>query len=218
MPEYSSNWASSNCTSIAYFIPDNKEYQGCTYYSNTGNYACNYSNGYYYGQLKNGDFHGNGKMTWKDGQSYEGTWKDGKRWCGVESKGNTFWEYKNGTPYQGEAGVDWGTVGALALIAGAAYALSEYEGGDGYSPSTSSRPSRCTFTHNYKEYTIKNPNYGDCPVFHYYEEPLMCYLASSNSKPRCNRGKACGDTCIEIGDTCHVGRGSACNENRRSYP
>lgn len=219
VPQYNTSWAYTNCQSIGYFVSDSNQYQGCTYSSSTGNYSCNTSNGSYYGEMKNGDLHGKGKYTWNTGQTFDGIWKDGKKWCGIESIGNTFWEYKNGVSYQGEAGIDWGTVGAVALIAGAAYALSEYEGGGGggYTPSTSSSsPRTCTYSYNYKEYTIKNPNYGDCPIYHSYKEPLMCY--ASNSKPRCNRGKACGDTCIEIYDTCHVGRGSACNENIRSYP
>jgi lipopolysaccharide export system permease protein len=29
-------------------------------------------------------------------------------------------------------------------------------------------------------------------------------------KPKCSQGKACGDTCIQSSDTCHVGPGSAC--------
>ena len=84
---------------------------------------------------------------------------------------------------QGEAGVDWETVGAVALIAGAAYALSEYEGGGGgSSPPTYSNPALCTFTHNFKQYTIANPNYGACPLYHTYEEPPTCVTALIQSR------------------------------------
>ena len=41
-----------------------------------------YTNGKYVGELKelkNGEMrHGDGKMTWSDGSSYEGTWKEDK--------------------------------------------------------------------------------------------------------------------------------------------
>ena len=40
----------------------------------------------------------------------------------------------------------------------------------------------------------------------------------SYATPKCDIGKACGNTCISSYDTCHVGRGSACNLNYRSYP
>lgn len=51
--------------------------------------------------------------------------------------------------------------------------------------------------------------------------PLLAGSASSVSACKdstapgccriCREGKACGDTCIERSDTCHVGPGCACN-------
>ena len=218
VPNYSKSWATSNCQSIGYFTADTNQYSNCVFNNVSNEYFCTYDDdGSYSGTLKDGKAHGDGIRKWKDGQRFEGVFKNGSKWCGVEQKGNTFWVYKNGSYTQGEAGVDWETVGAVALIAGAAYALSEYEGGGGSSsPSTYSNPSTCTFTHNFKQYTIANPNYGACPLYHTYQEPLMCY--STYTKPRCSIGKAGGDTCISVYDTCHVGRGTACNENVRSYP
>lgn len=51
-----------------------------------------------------------------------------------------------------------------------------------------------------------------------YSRPQMCSAAGAYAKPRCLQGKACGDTCIQASDTCHVGRGSACNLQFRTYP
>ncbi len=52
---------------------------------------------------------------------------------------------------------------------------------------------------------------------YYYSTPLMC-ASCSNCTVQCDIGKACGDTCISVTDTCHVGRGLACNTYYRSYP
>jgi hypothetical protein len=52
---------------------------------------------------------------------------------------------------------------------------------------------------------------------YYSSTPYMCSSCPSCS-PVCTIGKACGNTCITVSDTCHVGRGSACNTQFRSYP
>ena len=54
-------------------------------------------------------------------------------------------------------------------------------------------------------------------LFHTYEEPEMCSIYTYHTR-ECDIGKACGDTCISDYKTCHVGRGSACNKNFKSYP
>lgn len=51
-----------------------------------------------------------------------------------------------------------------------------------------------------------------------YQRPLMCSQAPSYASPRCTIGKACGNTCIQLTDRCHIGRGSACNVYPRAYP
>jgi len=48
-------------------------------------------------------------------------------------------------------------------------------------------------------------------------KPQMCYQ-TPYSAPRCNIGKACGNTCISSFYQCNVGRGSACNTVYQSYP
>jgi len=52
---------------------------------------------------------------------------------------------------------------------------------------------------------------------YYYDTPYMC-TACPTCSPQCNIGKACGKTCISVLNTCHVGRGTACNLNARVYP
>jgi len=102
---------------------------------------------------------------------------------------------------------------AIAVLSGIAIAANNLDN------NYSNRSQNCTYTHNYKSYTIKNPSgFGSCPSYHNYEEPYMCGLNVYSSSPRCSVGKACGDTCINANNTCHVGRGSACNTIFRSYP
>lgn len=38
-----------------------------------------------------------------------------------------------------------------------------------------------------------------------------CSSVAGSCCKTCTVGKACGDTCIEASDTCHVGAGCACN-------
>lgn len=79
----------------------------------------------------------------------------------------------------------------VAVVAVAAAAAADDTGGGYYSPYDS---------------------YGS------YQTPLMCSQAPVNASPRCTTGKACGNTCISASNTCHIGRGSACNVYYRSYP
>ena len=74
----------------------------------------------------------------------------------------------------------------------------------------------CRYTSNGVQ--IRRQYSGSCPYSINYEEPLMCYVASYGASPRCSSGKACGDTCIESTDTCHVGKGTACNTSFHTYP
>jgi len=222
-PTYNNNWNNNNCSSLPYFTPDTKSYSNCTQtISSSGkSYSCNQKEGKYIGQLKNSKYHGKGKYIFKNGSAFKGTFKNGDKWCGVEKSAtsNSFYLYKDGIVSSDEAGVDWGTVAAAVVIAGAAYAIAESSSGSGGSPSSSSNNSvNCSYTYNYTEYTIKNPNgWGECPSYNSYEVPQMCSIYSYES-PKCDTGKACGNSCISKYDTCHVGKGSACNENYRTYP
>ena len=56
----------------------------------------NYSNAEYYGYVKNGKEHGQGTITWTDGDKYVGEWKDGMR------HGQGTYTYKNGDEYVGD--------------------------------------------------------------------------------------------------------------------
>lgn len=74
----------------------------------------------------------------------------------------------------------------------------------------------CRYTINGVQ--IRRQFKGSCPYSINYEEPLMCYAADYGASPRCDIGKACGDTCIESIDTCHIGKGAACNTSFHTYP
>ncbi len=229
------SWMKANCQSLGYTVYDTKRYDYCSP-PIEGVYTCGFpsesSYKSYKGKVKDGELHGAGILVEKSGHVYRGEFKDGEKWCGVEQKGNDFWTYKNGKVTYGKAGVDWGTVAAGVLIAGAVYAAADAasesgSGSSGYSSGNSSgyssgnySPSKCSYTLNNKTIKIDNPYYswGSCPSSYSYEEPLMCNSTYSYASPKCDIGKACGNTCISSYDTCHVGRGSACNLNYRSYP
>lgn len=40
-----------------------------------------------------------------------------------------------------------------------------------------------------------------------------CTSPSNVCTKKCTTGKACGDTCIAVNDTCRAGAGTACNAN-----
>lgn len=218
IPVIDQNWIESNCSSLAYFTPDTNEKKGCFREDiQEGIYNCNASSGdKYIGQFKNNDKHGFCKYIWhEDGSSFEGVCKDNDFWCGIEKRGSTFFTYINGDYTQSEAGVDWDTVGAAVLIAGAIYVAAElaedsggYSGGD-YRYS-------CTYEVNGVEIT-RDAQFGSCPDI-YYQEPLMCHNDNVYDFTRYCDEKACGDSCISTWKTCHIGRGTACNKNYRSYP
>lgn len=221
-PVVDSSWISSNCTSVYYTpTPCSEKLSGCSCNESSKIKTCNLSDGgKYVGYFKGNNFHGKGDYYWKNGASFKGIWKNDKRWCGIEKNGSTYFLYRDGNPTQGEEGVDWGLVAGAAIIGAAAYAIADSSGssgGNSYSAPSSS--STCTYTHNFREYTIENPNIfgGSCPLFHTYEEPEMCSIYAYHTR-ECDIGKACGDTCISDYKTCHVGRGSACNKNFKSYP
>jgi hypothetical protein len=222
-PVVDSNWISLNCSKV-YYTPTEcgETYSNCTCNNVTKKNTCTYANGdKYIGFLKGNNFHGKGDYYWESGTSFKGVWKDDKQWCGIEKKGTSYALIKDGNATWGEEGVDWGLVAGAAIVGAAAYAIADSSsssgyGGDSYSSSSSSN---CTYTHNFKEYTIKNPNIwaGDCPLFNTYEEPEMCSAYLYHSR-ECDIGKACGDTCISDYKTCHIGKGSACNTSYKSYP
>lgn len=221
-PTVDSNWINSNCSKIYYNPSSCETYSNCSCNQSTKKNTCIFESGdKYVGYLKGDEFHGEGDYFWDSGAYFKGVWKNDVKWCGIERNGNTYFLYKDGRSTQGEAGVDWGIVAGAILIGAAAYAIADSgssSGGDSYN--SSSTNSYCTYSHNYKEYTIENPNYswgGSCPFYHTYEEPEMCSVYRYHSR-ECDVGKACGDTCISEYKTCHVGKGSACNKNYRSYP
>ena len=55
-----------------------------------------FSKGEYEGELKDGNYHGQGTYTWKVGDEYKGEWKDGKR------TGLGTYTWKSGAKYKGE--------------------------------------------------------------------------------------------------------------------
>ena len=223
-PVVDSNWIDSNCSKV-YFKPTEcvKTFSNCTCNTTTKINTCTYETGdMYIGFLKGESRHGLGDFYWADGTSYKGVWKNNEKWCGIEKEGASYALIRDGEVTYGEEGVDWDLVAGAVIVGAAAYAIADSSsssgyGGDSYSSSSSS--SNCTYTHNYKEYTIKNPNIwgGDRPLFHTYEEPEMCSAYLYHSR-ECDIGKACGDTCISDYKTCHIGKGSACNKSYKSYP
>ena len=52
----------------------------------------------YEGEWKDGIFHGKGTLTWSSGEKYEGEWKDDKEWNITEydKKGNITGKWVNG--------------------------------------------------------------------------------------------------------------------------
>ena len=56
------------------------------------------NDGKYVGEFKDGTFHGQGTLTWKDGKKYEGEWKNNKPWNGIlfDKKGNINMKWVNG--------------------------------------------------------------------------------------------------------------------------
>ena len=220
IPEVNPRWISSNCQSPGYQVSDTSEYSNCSR-SYGGVYTCKFSNGKYVGKYnKKGEMHGEGDYKFIDGTVYAGTWKNGAKWCGIQRDGNNFITYINGAGKKGQAGVDWGAVAAGIVVAGAVYAVADVASNSGSSSSRNSSTVKCSYNLNNKTIKINNPNYswGSCPSSHSYKEPLMCSETYSYASPRCEVGKACGNTCISSYDTCHVGKGSACNLNYASYP
>ena len=138
-PIYDDNWNKNNCTPLPYFTPDTDFYSNCTnMISNSGKYySCNFDSGdTYIGSLKDGNKHGNGKYIWSDDKTtFDGIWKNNNKWCGIERdpSSSIFIMIKDGQSTSDEAGVDWGTVAAVAVIAGAAYAIAESDSGGGSS-------------------------------------------------------------------------------------
>ena len=198
-----------------------QSFGNCSCSSSTFLHNCKYSNGdYFFGKMNKNGQHGKGKYIWQDSSYFDGIWKDGEKWCGIEKRGNTYFLFRNGVSQQGEEGVDWALVGGAILVAGAAYAIAESaadSSGNNYSPSSNS-PKTCAYNLNYTTYKVENSNYpwGSCPSTHTYNVPSMCMSYSTG--PKCDVGKACGNTCINKYDVCHVGSGNACNLNSRSYP
>lgn len=218
IPVVNSNWIESNCQSLRYFTPDTYEKSGCYREDITnGIYNCNFSNGdKYIGQSKGGDRHGICKYIWEGGHSFEGLCKDNEFWCGIEQQGSTFFTYINGEYTQSESGIDWDTVGGILLVAGAIYVAAELAEGGGGDYSDNDYKYTCKYVVNGIE-IVRDAVYGSCPNIS-YEEPLMCYRDDVYGFNRYCDEKACGDSCISIWKTCHVGKGTACNRNIRSYP
>ncbi|MDC1326585.1 hypothetical protein N8299_04585 [Gammaproteobacteria bacterium] len=222
-PIVDASWMNSNCSAVYSNTSSCQNlFSNCSCNASTKNYRCTMGDGIFAGQMKDGLMHGNGSYKWNDGTSFKGVFRNDKKWCGIEKKGSTYFLYKDGDYTQGEEGVDWGLVAGVVVVAAAAYAVADAAGdssGGGSSNSSSSSPSTCSYTLNYEKYTIDNPyaGWGSCPSTHNYEEPEMCSVYSYASR-ECDTGKACGDSCISEYKTCHVGKGSACNKNYRSYP
>jgi hypothetical protein len=221
-PTVDSSWMNANCSSVYSNVTScQNQYSNCSCDVYTKNYSCTFDDGEFSGQMKDGLLHGKGSYRWNNGTTFQGTFKNDKKWCGIEKRGSTYFLFRDGVYTQGEEGVDWGLVAGAVVIAAAAYAVADAAGDSsgGGGSSSSSSPSTCTYTLNYKEITVDNPyaGWGSCPSTHSYEEPEMCSAYTYASR-ECDIGKACGDTCISEYKTCHLGKGSACNLNYRSYP
>jgi hypothetical protein len=136
-----SDWLADNCSSFPSFYAD-----ACDSYSNckpvTGRdtmCACTYPTTIYVGELYNGKFHGWGGYDWEDGTSFLGHWMNGAKHCGIQSKGQDYWVYRDGEVVRDGNNIANGV--AVVLIAGAVAAIATSGGGGGggggYAPSDS---------------------------------------------------------------------------------
>lgn len=217
VPVVNGEWISSNCRSLPIFDPERTNVPNCSLTGSNWSYTCSLGNGEYRGKFFNNKKHGYGVYEWSDGSKYEGIWREDKKWCGIETQGNTFYTHINGSATKNEAGVDWGTVGAVVLVAGAVALAAEGGGGGGGNDySSNDYQSKCKYMVNGTEIS-RDSSYGSCPQI-VYQEPLMCSSYSSIPFTRQCNEKACGNSCISTWKTCHIGKGTACNNYYQSYP
>lgn len=102
------------------------------------------------------------------------------------------------------------------LVAGAAVVIANSGGGGSNNNDSNNYQSTCKYNVNGTEIT-REAQWGSCPEI-VYEMPLMCSSYSTTTFSKYCDEKACGNSCISIWKTCHVGKGTACNNSYRSYP
>lgn len=137
-PKVDQNWLAQNCSPISSFSPDS-----CSVHSNCETVsesicACSHDNGVYHGQLLRGQRHGKGSYTWNDKTVYAGYWLNNNKHCGVESSGNNFHVFQQGSIIDSGGSAQWAEAFAGALIIGTAGYLAGQGGYSGYSSPYSS--------------------------------------------------------------------------------
>jgi len=65
----------------------------------------------------------------EDGRSFLGHWMNGDQYCGIESKGQDYWVYKDGQMVK--SGNNIANAAVVAIIVGAVYAIAASNGGGG---------------------------------------------------------------------------------------
>ena len=124
------DWLKRNCPSFPVFYAESCEaYSNCLKSSPTA-CLCEFDNGTYGGEFRNGKFHGFGGYDWKSGNSFLGHWINGNKSCGIESNSKSdYWVYKNGKVIRSGNNITNG-IGAI-LVAGAVYAIADSNNGGG---------------------------------------------------------------------------------------
>jgi len=69
-PTVDSSWMNANCSSVYYNPSSCQNYSDCSCDAATKNYSCTYYNGKYFGQIKDGSFHGKGSACNLNYRSY----------------------------------------------------------------------------------------------------------------------------------------------------
>ncbi|MDC0404047.1 hypothetical protein OAM26_03285 [Porticoccaceae bacterium] len=133
------SWIKDNCNPFPFFYADScNSFTNCKPVPNKDTLcACVSSEQNYTGELKDGRYHGWGGVDWSNGSSFVGHWMNGSPYCGIQSKGQNYWVYKNGEVVKDGNNIANGIVAAILVGAVVAIASSGGGGGGGYAPSDS---------------------------------------------------------------------------------
>jgi hypothetical protein len=125
------SWLKSNCPAVASFYADSCEgYSNCSQGIEPTMCQCQYDNGTYHGEIKDGKFHGGGRYDWESGVSYLGHWLNGAKSCGIESNSNSdYFVFRNGEIIRSGNNISNAVV-AVAAVA-VIYAATTSGGGGG---------------------------------------------------------------------------------------
>jgi len=125
------DWLADNCSPFPLFYAEAcGTYNNCKPVENNNTMcACTFTSGSYLGQIHNGKSHGVGGYDMEDGRSFLGHWMNGDQYCGIESKGQDYWVYKDGQMVK--SGNNIANAVVVAIIAGAVYAIAASNGGGG---------------------------------------------------------------------------------------